>query len=143
MGLGALCCEEGRWIELSHIASCPMMDFDICGVELSDSTSRELMSYHKTEDHFYIMYKILFINLSLHVIKVKEIKIEREKSVYNHYTCKFIFSPRRYCDSVKGFFSHLLSRAQRVTADVYALMFLCDFFNFMVVIFGFASFGVS
>jgi hypothetical protein len=44
---------------------------------------------------------------------------------------------------MKGFFSHLLSRAQRVTADVYALMFLCDFFNFMVVIFGFASFGVS
>ena len=37
----------------------------------------------------------------------------------------------------------LLEPSVRVTADVYAYMFFCDFFNFLVVIFGFASFGVS
>ncbi|KAJ9578582.1 hypothetical protein L9F63_005184, partial [Diploptera punctata] len=59
----------------------------------------------------------------------------------DHIPGFLVLASKRYCDSVKFFFDHLLSRAQRVTADVYALMFLCDFFNFMVVIFGFASFG--
>jgi len=45
--------------------------------------------------------------------------------------------------SVSYFFAQLLEPSSRVTADVYAFMFMCDFFNFMVVIFGFASFGVS
>lgn len=45
--------------------------------------------------------------------------------------------------SVAWFFAQLLEPSSRVTADVYAFMFMCDFFNFMVVIFGFASFGVS
>ncbi|XP_023706983.1 piezo-type mechanosensitive ion channel component isoform X4 [Cryptotermes secundus] len=64
-----------------------------------------------------------------------------EENAGDHIPGFLVVASKRYCDSVKGFFSHLLSRVQRVTADVYALMFLCDFFNFMVVIFGFASFG--
>jgi hypothetical protein len=134
MDVRELCYEEGRWMQLSHTASCPVMGLDVCEVELSGSPARVLMRRHRTEDHFHITYKIVFIIL---------FPSWREKIVYNHSTYEFIFSSTRYCDSVKGFFSHLLSRAQRVTADVYALMFLCDFFNFMVVIFGFASFGVS
>ncbi|KAF4525370.1 hypothetical protein B566_EDAN014808, partial [Ephemera danica] len=45
--------------------------------------------------------------------------------------------------SIRGFFAQLLEPSSRVTADVYAFMFICDFFNFMVVIFGFASFGTQ
>nr|XP_014270454.1 piezo-type mechanosensitive ion channel component isoform X3 [Halyomorpha halys] len=37
----------------------------------------------------------------------------------------------------------LLKPTGKVTDDVYAYMFFCDFFNFLVVIFGFASFGSS
>jgi len=44
--------------------------------------------------------------------------------------------------SMTVFFKQLLDPGYRVTADVYAYMFLCDFFNFMVVIFGFSAFGV-
>jgi hypothetical protein len=44
---------------------------------------------------------------------------------------------------VRGFFTHLLSTSRGVPVDVYALMFLCDFFNFLVIVFGFSSFGVS
>uniref|UniRef100_A0A8D9ARX6 Piezo-type mechanosensitive ion channel component n=1 Tax=Cacopsylla melanoneura TaxID=428564 RepID=A0A8D9ARX6_9HEMI len=46
-----------------------------------------------------------------------------------------------YLSPVKSFFNQLLTSSTRVTADVYAYMFLCDFFNFMLVIFGFTSFG--
>jgi hypothetical protein len=46
-----------------------------------------------------------------------------------------------YLSPVKSFFLQLLTSSTRVTADVYAYMFLCDFFNFMLVIFGFTSFG--
>ncbi|KAG8265542.1 hypothetical protein J6590_092581 [Homalodisca vitripennis] len=47
----------------------------------------------------------------------------------------------KYLSPAKGFFMTLLEPSVRVTADVYAYMFFCDFFNFLVVIFGFASFG--
>ncbi|XP_059490786.1 piezo-type mechanosensitive ion channel component-like isoform X3 [Neocloeon triangulifer] len=51
--------------------------------------------------------------------------------------------PSRLFSSISSFFSTLLEPSSRVTADVYAFMFMCDFFNFMVVIFGFASFGTQ
>uniref|UniRef100_A0A1B6DCY7 Uncharacterized protein n=1 Tax=Clastoptera arizonana TaxID=38151 RepID=A0A1B6DCY7_9HEMI len=47
----------------------------------------------------------------------------------------------KYLSPAKGFFKSLLEPSVRVTADVYAYMFFCDFFNFLVVIFGFSAFG--
>jgi len=41
----------------------------------------------------------------------------------------------------KFFFS--LVHKSRLATDVYALMFLCDFVNFFVLLFGFTAFGVS
>ncbi|XP_049305759.1 piezo-type mechanosensitive ion channel component isoform X11 [Bactrocera dorsalis] len=46
----------------------------------------------------------------------------------------------KYLSSVRKFFSNLLSKS-RLPADVYALMFLCDFINFFVLLFGFTAFG--
>lgn len=40
------------------------------------------------------------------------------------------------------FFKKLMKQVNRVTADVYAYIFLCDFINFFVLLFGFAAFGV-
>lgn len=50
---------------------------------------------------------------------------------------------KKYMNSAKKFFEQLLDPTSRITVDVYAYMFMCDFINFMVVIFGFAAFGVS
>uniref|UniRef100_A0A1B0DRJ2 Uncharacterized protein n=1 Tax=Phlebotomus papatasi TaxID=29031 RepID=A0A1B0DRJ2_PHLPP len=47
----------------------------------------------------------------------------------------------RHCSAFRIFFGQLLDRSSRVSADVYAYMFFCDFINFMVVLFGFTSFG--
>ncbi|XP_063376521.1 piezo-type mechanosensitive ion channel component isoform X1 [Cydia fagiglandana] len=60
---------------------------------------------------------------------------------YQHYPQLMWLSVKRYMRPMKSFFQRMLAPGARVTADVYAYMFLCDFFNFLVVIFGFAAFG--
>ncbi|XP_063617457.1 piezo-type mechanosensitive ion channel component isoform X4 [Cydia splendana] len=60
---------------------------------------------------------------------------------YQHYPELMWLSVKRYMRPMKSFFQRMLAPGARVTADVYAYMFLCDFFNFLVVIFGFAAFG--
>lgn len=49
---------------------------------------------------------------------------------------------QKYTESVKSFFNQLLDRQSRKTADVYGYLFLCDFINFFVILFGFSAFGV-
>ncbi|XP_069355083.1 piezo-type mechanosensitive ion channel component isoform X12 [Maniola hyperantus] len=60
---------------------------------------------------------------------------------YAHYPQVILLSIKRYLRPTKDFFQRMLAPGARVTADIYAYMFLCDFFNFLVVIFGFAAFG--
>ncbi|XP_045785084.1 piezo-type mechanosensitive ion channel component isoform X13 [Maniola jurtina] len=60
---------------------------------------------------------------------------------YSHYPQVLLLSIKRYLRPTKDFFQRMLAPGARVTADIYAYMFLCDFFNFLVVIFGFAAFG--
>ncbi|XP_035777482.1 piezo-type mechanosensitive ion channel component-like isoform X16 [Anopheles albimanus] len=49
----------------------------------------------------------------------------------------------QYSSALKAFFSQLLDRQSRKTADVYGYMFLCDFVNFFVILFGFSAFGTQ
>ncbi|XP_061515010.1 piezo-type mechanosensitive ion channel component isoform X16 [Anopheles gambiae] len=49
----------------------------------------------------------------------------------------------RYSAALKAFFVQLLDRQSRKTTDVYGYMFLCDFINFFVILFGFSSFGTQ
>ncbi|XP_075992565.1 piezo type mechanosensitive ion channel component isoform X2 [Anticarsia gemmatalis] len=60
---------------------------------------------------------------------------------YKHYPQVMLLSIKRYLRPTHQFFKRMLAPGARVTADIYAYMFLCDFFNFLVVIFGFAAFG--
>lgn len=60
---------------------------------------------------------------------------------YKHYPQVMLLSFKRYLRPTQRFFQRMLAPGARVTADIYAYMFLCDFFNFLVVIFGFAAFG--
>ncbi|KAG0723512.1 Piezo-type mechanosensitive ion channel component [Chionoecetes opilio] len=46
-------------------------------------------------------------------------------------------------NKVRGFMDRLLHQESQVSVDVYAYMFFCDFFNFFVLIFGFAAFGTQ
>lgn len=41
------------------------------------------------------------------------------------------------------FYKRLLHPPFRIARDYYAIMFLCDFVNFFIVVFGYNSFGVS
>lgn len=41
------------------------------------------------------------------------------------------------------FFHNVLHPPYRITHDVYSYMFLCDFINFFILVFGFYAFGVS
>lgn len=52
------------------------------------------------------------------------------------------FSVLKYLSSIKVFFNQILNLEYKVKVDVYSYMFMCDFFNFLVIIFGFAAFGV-
>ncbi|GLG96580.1 Piezo-type mechanosensitive ion channel component [Gryllus bimaculatus] len=63
------------------------------------------------------------------------------QSLCQHFPKAFSMMTSKYGESVKIFFKDLLSPSKKVKADVYAYMFMCDFFNFLVIIFGFAAFG--
>lgn len=52
-------------------------------------------------------------------------------------------STKKYCSSFTKFFKRLLLQVNRVTVDLYVYIFLCDFINFFVLLFGFTAFGVS
>lgn len=49
----------------------------------------------------------------------------------------------KYWEPAKIFFDNILSSEGKEKTNVYAYMFLCDFFNFILLIFGFSAFGVS
>ncbi|CAH2104341.1 unnamed protein product [Euphydryas editha] len=63
------------------------------------------------------------------------------EDAYSHYPQVIVLSVKRYLRPTRQFFERMLAPGARVTADIYAYMFLCDFLNFLVVIFGFAAFG--
>lgn len=42
-----------------------------------------------------------------------------------------------------GFFRNILHAEYQATTDVYALMFLTDMVDFIIIVFGFWAFGVS
>lgn len=52
------------------------------------------------------------------------------------------FQRHKYLCGLSKFFHNLMHKA-RLPTDVYALMFLCDFINFFVLLFGFTAFSVS
>lgn len=55
----------------------------------------------------------------------------------------FMISFNKYSSSVKEFFRQLFDRESRQTADIYTFLFICDFVNFFVILFGFAAFGTQ
>ncbi|KAK9887392.1 hypothetical protein WA026_022330 [Henosepilachna vigintioctopunctata] len=50
---------------------------------------------------------------------------------------------KEYIDTFRSFFTQLIQPTSRIAADVYSYMFLCDFFNFFVLLLGYTSFGAN
>ncbi|XP_054652198.1 piezo-type mechanosensitive ion channel component 1 [Dunckerocampus dactyliophorus] len=53
----------------------------------------------------------------------------------------FIYGIQGVYRPIQGFFSHTLQADYRVATDVYALMFLTDVIDFIIIVFGFWAFG--
>ncbi|XP_016841730.1 piezo-type mechanosensitive ion channel component isoform X3 [Nasonia vitripennis] len=49
----------------------------------------------------------------------------------------------KYLEPMRRFFANILDQSGKEKTNVYAYMFLCDFFNFILLIFGFSSFGAQ
>ncbi|XP_031343893.1 piezo-type mechanosensitive ion channel component isoform X3 [Photinus pyralis] len=47
----------------------------------------------------------------------------------------------RYQGALTSFFRRLFDPSYRIATDIYSYMFLCDFFNFFVILLGYSSFG--
>ncbi|CAH1175750.1 unnamed protein product [Phaedon cochleariae] len=58
-----------------------------------------------------------------------------------HISIAMKMAMAKYAQHFKIFIQNLLDPTSRTAADVYSLMFLCDFINFFVVLFGYSSFG--
>lgn len=50
---------------------------------------------------------------------------------------------QRVYRSIKLFFDHVLNTPNKVPTDVYTGMFICDFINFLILIYGFWAFGIG
>lgn len=50
---------------------------------------------------------------------------------------------KKYMSTAKEFVRQLFDRESRHTADIYGFLFLCDFVNFFVILFGFSAFGTQ
>ncbi|KAG5890381.1 hypothetical protein JTB14_029746 [Gonioctena quinquepunctata] len=71
------------------------------------------------------------------VVSIKTRRLSKAKRVVIATKMAFF----KYAEHLKLFMQQLLDPASRVPADVYSLMFLCDFVNFFVILFGYSSFG--
>ncbi|XP_037048036.1 piezo-type mechanosensitive ion channel component isoform X2 [Bradysia coprophila] len=74
---------------------------------------------------------------------VNEVDDGDPQTDYKYLQKKAIVRTKKYCSSCTTFFHKLLTPTNRVTADVYVYIFLCDFTNFFVLLFGFTAFGSS
>ncbi|KAG0426142.1 hypothetical protein HPB47_026730, partial [Ixodes persulcatus] len=59
------------------------------------------------------------------------------------YVSKMFDGVSRYVEPFRNFFENLLHPVYRVTTDVYAYMFFCDFINFFIMVFGYWAFGTG
>ncbi len=52
-------------------------------------------------------------------------------------------SCQKYISAIRQFLNQLFDRQSKRSADVYGFLFLCDFINFFVILFGFSAFGTQ
>ncbi|XP_025418827.1 piezo-type mechanosensitive ion channel component-like isoform X7 [Sipha flava] len=74
--------------------------------------------------------------------KSYEQSFDKSNSIENDNLLEIMPSSlKKHCSPLVSFFEQLIDSSSRVNADVYTYMFLCDFINIFVVVFGFSAFG--
>lgn len=69
--------------------------------------------------------------------------VEQSDEVPADYFTLLKISAAKYLSTAKEFLRQLFDRESRHTADIYGFLFLCDFVNFFVILFGFSAFGTQ
>lgn len=69
--------------------------------------------------------------------------IEQSEEELGNYFAVLKISFQKYMSTAKEFVRQLFDRESRHTADIYGFLFLCDFVNFFVILFGFSAFGTQ
>ncbi|XP_076679384.1 piezo type mechanosensitive ion channel component isoform X2 [Andrena cerasifolii] len=77
-------------------------------------------------------------HVKLVTIQGEELNLQNEK-----FHKAMDMTVNKYIRPMKNFFVKILSPAGKEKTNVYAYMFLCDFFNFLLLIFGFSAFGTQ
>ncbi|XP_011693697.1 PREDICTED: piezo-type mechanosensitive ion channel component 2-like [Wasmannia auropunctata] len=72
----------------------------------------------------------------------KEI-IQGEEHPHTALSKTFHTAITKHAKPMKNFFKRIIDPAGKEKTNVYAYMFLCDFFNFLLLIFGFSAFGTQ
>lgn len=69
--------------------------------------------------------------------------IEQVEEKVEGFATMIKLSYQKYISAIKEFLSQLFDRQSKRSADVYGFLFLCDFINFFVILFGFSAFGTQ
>lgn len=81
---------------------------------------------------------------SVRVIDDKDtVLVEEEDGAPLNFVMMAKISFQKYVSTTKEFVRQLFDRESRHTADIYGFLFLCDFVNFFVILFGFSAFGTQ
>ncbi|XP_050458271.1 piezo-type mechanosensitive ion channel component isoform X5 [Cataglyphis hispanica] len=74
----------------------------------------------------------------------KLVAVQEEMHPHNKSLSKTMdMTVNKYAEPIKNFFETIISPVGKEKTNVYAYMFLCDFFNFLLLIFGFSAFGTQ
>ncbi|CAH1708045.1 unnamed protein product [Chironomus riparius] len=71
------------------------------------------------------------------------VMVEESDDEASGFVAMFKLSCQKYMSSIKEFINQLFDRQSKRSADVYGFLFLCDFINFFVILFGFSAFGTQ
>jgi hypothetical protein len=69
--------------------------------------------------------------------------VEEDDEETKDYVALAKISFQKYVSVTREFVRQLFDRESRHTADIYGFLFLCDFVNFFVILFGFSAFGTQ
>lgn len=69
--------------------------------------------------------------------------VEETEEKVEGYVAYVKLSCQKYISTFKEFIGQLFDRKSKRSADVYGFLFLCDFINFFVILFGFSAFGTQ
>ncbi|GJQ85619.1 hypothetical protein Trydic_g20169 [Trypoxylus dichotomus] len=69
--------------------------------------------------------------------------VVKEVPAHDMFPDNLHMTTSKYFESIRDFFVQLKDPTSRVAVDVYSYMFMCDFFNFFVILIGYSSFGTQ